>query len=528
MKILFLTGSVGKTRHFNTIIKLFSDRGHTVRLCCHRRKIGPIELPDNLRYPSVSLVEPPLSRSDLWRGFAPSIRICRDYLRYFEPLYKDATRLRNRAVELITAVVPRFKKFCDIKYLRSNIKFNEAGLDFIEKLIPSDKKMESFLKSEKPDVILITPLVNFGSFQTDYIKAGHRLGIPVVFLPFSWDNLTTKGLMHVTPDYVLVWNETQKKEAITLHGMPEDNVIVCGAWRFDGFFNMKPDMTREELYSYYNLNSARPLVTYLCSSKFTFPEEVAFVKNLLKEIRSSDDELLKHCNIIVRPHPTNKAVWLAVDIADFKNVSIWDFNLDNSYGGQGLYDCLHYSSAVIGINTSAMIEAAILNKPVYTVSNSETKDAQGGTVHFSYLKDVGGGLLVVASNFRQLCMKLCESLYGKFIVCERSIYFTEAFVRPMGITVEVTPLVVDEIERIAHIKKKRKLYPFWFMPFEWLIILLLEFGLLPINRYFYLYPEKNKVGLNKKGIKLQIVRLEQKIRIRNYSSDIVALLEDAG
>jgi hypothetical protein len=44
------------------------------------------------------------------------------------------------------------------------------------------------------------PLVTFESYQTDYVKAAHRLGIPVIFIPFSWDNLTNKGLMRVLPD----------------------------------------------------------------------------------------------------------------------------------------------------------------------------------------------------------------------------------------------------------------------------------------------------------------------------------------
>ena len=88
--------------------------------------------------------------------------------------------------------------------------------------MPSEPYYELFIRSHAPDVILITPLIDFGSYQTDYVKSAHRLGIPIVFLPFSWDNLTNRGLVRIAPDRVLVWNEHQKREAVTYHDVPAD------------------------------------------------------------------------------------------------------------------------------------------------------------------------------------------------------------------------------------------------------------------------------------------------------------------
>ena len=39
-------------------------------------------------------------------------------------------------------------------------------------------------------------------------------------LLFSWDNLSTKGALHVAPDLLFVWNERQRSEAGELHGYP--------------------------------------------------------------------------------------------------------------------------------------------------------------------------------------------------------------------------------------------------------------------------------------------------------------------
>jgi hypothetical protein len=52
------------------------------------------------------------------------------------------------------------------------------ALAFCEQLIPSDPGFEAFLREKRPDVILVTPLVTFESYQTDYVKAAHRSAYP--------------------------------------------------------------------------------------------------------------------------------------------------------------------------------------------------------------------------------------------------------------------------------------------------------------------------------------------------------------
>ena len=48
-------------------------------------------------------------------------------------------------------------------------------------------------------------------------------------LLFSWDNLSTKGALHVAPDRMFVWNARQVREAEELHGYPSSQVTVVGA-----------------------------------------------------------------------------------------------------------------------------------------------------------------------------------------------------------------------------------------------------------------------------------------------------------
>ena len=49
------------------------------------------------------------------------------------------------------------------------------------------------------------------------------------------------------------------------------------------------------------------------------------------------------------------------------------------------FDSIYHSAAVVGINTSAMIEAAIIGRPVCSMLAEEFAGTQEGTIHFHHL-----------------------------------------------------------------------------------------------------------------------------------------------
>jgi hypothetical protein len=307
-------------------------------------------------------------------------------------------------------------------------------------------------------VMLVTPLIQFGTdYQVDYIKAAHKLGIPVAFLPFSWDNLTNKGLMRIVPDRVFVWNETQQREAVRMHSIPRNKAVICGAWRFDDFFAMGPRLERSEFCRKVGLDPSRQFTVYLCSSESTSSNESLYIRKWLKALRDSPEESVRQCGVLIRPYPGNW--WTPEDFAGFSNVSIMPHRLYGetlaaSWGDQELYDCLYHSAAVVGLNTSAMIEAAILGKPVHTIIVDEFRGGQAGTLHFHYFLTVNGGLPRLARNLEEHTKQLGQSLACSKDRDPKSERFARAFVRPFGLEKEVAPILVSEIEKLSYIRKK--------------------------------------------------------------------------
>jgi hypothetical protein len=459
VKVLFLVHNLGKTRHFEGVLEAMTARGHSVVITAAHKRNKPLKLGSFSQNPRIDVVTNPVRRVDDWEPFVRPLRQARDYVRYLHPSYGHAQKLAERARAYAPPGWP--ERLAGNGALGRRRTLVKRALELAESLVPSEPYYELFIRSHAPDVILITPLIDFGSYQTDYVKSAHRLGIPIAFLPFSWDNLTNRGLIRIAPDRVLVWNEQQKREAITYHDVPPDRIVVTGAPRFDEFFAMRPSTTRGEFCARAGLDSSRPFLLYLCSSHFVAPDEVAFVRAWARAVRA--DASVGSCGVLVRPHPAHAEPWAGVDLAEIPNASVWK-EPPRVQADPALYDSLFHCVAVAGLNTSAMIEAGILGKAVHTIETSEFAGGQEQTLHFHYLLARNGGLVEVARDLKEHCGQLAQAVADPAAGAERSRRFVESFVRPRGLDRAVAPIMVEEIERVAAIEKHSHRAPLWHVP----------------------------------------------------------------
>ena len=114
------------------------------------------------------------------------------------------------------------------------------------------------------------------------------------------------------------------------------------------------------------------------------------------------------------------------------------------------FDSLYHASAAVGLNTSAMIEAAILGHPVHTILLPEFHDSQEGTVHFHYLLDGPDGA-AARQRDRSTSMRASSPrlLDGRDPDPDRSARFVRAFVRPAASSTAATTRFVEALEALA-------------------------------------------------------------------------------
>jgi hypothetical protein len=400
-------------------------------------------------------------REEAWESLATTVRLLLDYLRFFDPVFAHASALRARAEKR----VPRVYRGLVRRIGGSGARVRSAAaavLSGIERVIPPNATIETFVREQRPDVLLVTPLIELGSQQVDYVKCARRLGIRSALCVASWDNLTSKGLIRVLPDHVVVWNEAQQREAVELHGVRADQVEITGAQLFDRWFEARPARSREAFCAAVGLDPARPFVLYVGSSIFIAPEEVPFVERWLAALRGGGDPQVARVGVLVRPHPANARQWRAFDPREFDGVAVWppigtdpnapDFRRD-------YFESLYFSAGVVGINTSAQLEAGIVGRPVFTIRAPEFAHAQEGTLHFRHLVGTHGGLVQEAATLDEHARQLASALRAGGHEDSARREFVRWFIRPFGLELPAVPRFVAAIGRLAALPRPRAQAP---------------------------------------------------------------------
>jgi hypothetical protein len=396
--------------------------------------------------------EPPGDRTKL----DAALRGWIDYVRYFEPDLEGATKYRDRCGRPLPAALREEtdRLAGESPELRRGLA---AGLRAVERSLPVPQEVTQLLERERPDAVIVSPLLKRGSSQVAYLRAARRLGIPSALCVASWDNLTSTGLIHETPDLVTVWNDAQRKEAVHLHGIPPDRIVVTGAPRFDEWFDHSPTTSRGEYCNRLGLPTDRPHILYVGSHKFTAPDEADWISRWVSAIRASGHAELRDVPVVVRPHSSGTLKVgsegegtlrhegnLVVHPPDGAVVS--DSATLSEY-----FDSIHHAAAVVGVNTSALIEAAVLGRSVHVLLAKRYRSTQQDSPHFDYLRTIGGGLIVATRRPEAHADGLARALRGEDAegAADRARRFLGAFIRPHGLNRPATPVMVNALRDLA-------------------------------------------------------------------------------
>ena len=172
-----------------------------------------------------------------------------------------------------------------------------------------------------------------------------------------------------------------------------------------------------------------------------------FVFKWVQKLRKHKHPQTRELGVLIRPHPQNAAQWEGSDFSSFENVVAYPRKGANPVDEKSVkdfFDSMYHCKAAVGINTSPMLEAGILEKPVFTILSQEFSQTQEGTIHFHYL--VKGGLLYISGSVNEHFEQLSTVLYGQVHHKKRIRNFVENFIRPQGLATPSTPIFVAALE----------------------------------------------------------------------------------
>jgi len=447
MNVLFAALHHAYYRNFDSVVRELVARGHRVHLAAEEpESLGGQGLAERLTAECPGAVTWDLMPSlehEPWFDAARRCRVALDYVRVLDPDYP--AKLRIRAEERTARVV---RGVSSVPVLGPRLA--RAVLTGFERLLPVSQDLVRYLRERAPDVVVLTSLTYSRSQQLDLLRAARALEIPVVAAIMSWDHLSSKGLLHIAPDRVFVWNQVQMHEAITMHGLPGDRIVATGAQCYDQWFTKAPSRGRDEFCRAMGLRADRPFALWVHSALSPTPDppEPVLVIRWIEALRASANPALRELGVLVRPHPERLKEWAGIDLRRFENVAFHGGNPIDGRSRDDYFDSLYHSGAVVGLVTSAFLEAGIVGRPVLTFMLPEYEMHQEEMIHFRYLLTVAGGLLHTANDMDAHLAQLAAAVARPGERDEKNRRFLEVFVRPQGLHVPATPAFVEALEDV--------------------------------------------------------------------------------
>jgi len=229
---------------------------------------------------------------------------------------------------------------------------------------------------------------------------------------------------------------------------------VTGAPAFDDWFAREPSVTREAFCRKVGLPADRPLIVFAGSApgRFGAEAEQRFVSRWLEALRSSSDEELREAGVLVRPHPAHLDPWVDSPLAGSGPVVVRPRQRPDPMAEADrteYIDTLHHATALVGVSTFALVDAAVAGTPAFTVEAPEFRDMQEGRPHFRHLPRQNGGALHVARGLNEHLEQLGLALHDPAAEAEEINRFVAGFVRPHGLDRPCAPLVADAVESLG-------------------------------------------------------------------------------
>ena len=329
-------------------------------------------------------------------------------------LYIQMVRHRNRS-RTFGFRLRRFRKILQWKYKLLGLPIMEGmATAFIFKKLGVHQQMKKILEWIKPELIIVPSAVT-APLGIDALILAQQKGIKTLFLIDGWDNLSSKSVFPILPDYLAVWGKQSVEHGFKIHGISKDRTFTIGTPRFDHYFTAEP----RDLKSPYSFS-------YVLFAGNSLPfDEISALKIIDQEIEAMG---VKDFKVVYRPHPwrQKRSCFDVFKEEDYRHVVI-DVPVKEAYQHRQkegnpefksylppleYYPALLNSALfVISPLSTMMVEAAIFNTPVLAICYDDgyhltsPHNAYKYYEHFAGIENVHGFTLCREKNDLGFCFR---------------------------------------------------------------------------------------------------------------------------
>lgn len=220
----------------------------------------------------------------------------------------------------------------------------------------------------QPDLVLATDMQDLRVQElcdTSLIREAKRHGIASVGLGRSWDSMTTKGLLRIMPDRLVVQSFAIRDQVAKYHSIDPRNVVVVGTPHYDKYLTDQR-ISRTDFFNKIGLDPRKRTIL------LTLPSDIWTGDSALNQflLKSFSDWGVQ--TIVRFP------IFGQIDIGGFSPPPFMVFDnprnadrLEESHlslnDDERLADLIYHSAMVVTGPSSIVLDAAIFNKPTILI-----------------------------------------------------------------------------------------------------------------------------------------------------------------
>ncbi|TSD03976.1 MAG: hypothetical protein Greene071436_207 [Parcubacteria group bacterium Greene0714_36] len=230
-----------------------------------------------------------------------------------------------------------------------------------------------YFEKYHPELLLCANL--FDEPEVHFLREAKRRGVAVVGLINSWDKATSRGMLRLLPDRLVVFNGYLRDDLLRYHAVPADKIFIGGIPQYDQYFSFRPE-SRSEFFRRLGLDARQRLIVYspigsICGTADwdiidmieQYRREGAFGDGMELLVRFPPNDFVDQKEIKKRPwlryqHP-------GVRFSEARGTGIdWDMTFPEL---EELANTLFHMSMVICYASSISVDAAVIDRPVINI-----------------------------------------------------------------------------------------------------------------------------------------------------------------
>ncbi len=159
---------------------------------------------------------------------------------------------------------------------------------------------DALFKQLPPDLVIAsTPGWRYDRYL---LRAASCKGVHTAAAIVGWDPPSSYGLPGAEVDYVTCWSKQQKDELVNGSDWPSERVNIGGVPAYDGYFEKRWIIPRENYFKLHGLDKNRKLISY-AASFVSFSPNLQNVQALVDLVEG--DELAEPAQLLIRLHPNH-------------------------------------------------------------------------------------------------------------------------------------------------------------------------------------------------------------------------------